>query len=308
MDNMITSIDLSKSYGDVEAVSSLNLSVRQGEIYGFLGLNGAGKTTTIRMLLGMIKPDSGKAFIKNQLVHANNTELWKQIGYLVEIPYSYPNLTVRENLEMIRLLRKVEDKKAVDRIIDQLELNSFANRKAKNLSLGNKQRLGLAKALIHQPSILLLDEPSNGLDPAGIYGIREMLTNMAKNQGVTILISSHILGEISKFASRIGIIHQGKLIEEINSEQLELLTNKRLVIQCSNQDLALHLLQKNGITNCTLNNKHIEIYHASAIEQPDWIATLLVNSDCAPSLLKVEEEDLESYFLRTIKEKGAQSC
>ena len=197
METIIATEKITKRYKDVVAVSDLSLNVRKGEIYGFLGLNGAGKTTTIRMLLGMINPASGKAFINGKKVYAGNHELWKEIGYLVEVPYSYPNLTVRENLEIIRRLRLLPDNSAVDRIIDQLKLNAYANRKAKNLSLGNAQRLGLAKALIHNPQILILDEPSNGLDPAGIFEIREFLQDLAKNHGVTIFISSHILGEIS---------------------------------------------------------------------------------------------------------------
>src|SRR3989339_695856 len=183
MNDVITTEKLSKRYKDVLAVSEISLNVRKGEIYGFLGLNGAGKTTTIRMLLGMINPICGSSFINGQKVHPNNTSLWKEIGYLVEIPYSYPDLTVKENLEIIRRLRFISDKTVVSSIIDRLKLTQYANRKAKNLSLGNAQRLGLAKALIHNPNILILDEPTNGLDPAGIYEIRELLNDLAKNQG-----------------------------------------------------------------------------------------------------------------------------
>jgi ABC-2 type transport system ATP-binding protein len=209
---IIRTDNISKHFRDVRAVSDMSLCVRKGEIYGFLGLNGAGKTTTIRMLLGMIRPTSGAAFINGTKVSADNTELWKHIGSLVEIPFSYPELTVRENLEMFRRLRFLQDKKVVDLIIHKLKLGAYADRKAKNLSLGNNQRLGLAKALIHDPEILILDEPANGLDPAGIFEIREMLCDLTVNNGVTIFISSHILSEISRFATRIGIIHEGKPI------------------------------------------------------------------------------------------------
>jgi ABC-2 type transport system ATP-binding protein len=222
MENIIRTEHLSKQYKDVLAVSDLSLNVRKGEIYGFLGLNGAGKTTTIRMLLGMIRPTTGSAYILDKKVRPDNTDLWKHIGSLVETPSSYPNLTVRENLEIIRRLRFMEDKKATDRIMEKLQLARYANRKAKNLSLGNAQRLGLAKALIHQPDILILDEPTNGLDPAGIHEIREMLKDIATNQGVTIFISSHILGEISRFATRIGIVHEGLLLQEVDTNQLQL--------------------------------------------------------------------------------------
>ena len=231
METIIKTENLSKNYGDLKAVSEVSLEVKKGEVFGFLGLNGAGKTTTIRMLLGMIRPSSGVSYISGQKVHANNNKLWEKIGYLVEVPHSYGNLTVRENLEIIRRLRLLKDKNSVARIIKILELNRYENRKAKNLSLGNAQRLGLAKALIHNPEILILDEPTNGLDPAGIHEVREMLIDLAENQGVTIFISSHILGEISKFCTRIGIIHNGKLVQEFNANKLNSLCEKNLLIQ-----------------------------------------------------------------------------
>lgn len=307
MKEIIQTTDLSKYYGDVKAVDSLNLSVRKGEIYGFLGLNGAGKTTTIRMLLGMINPTRGQAYINEKRIKPNNGAMWNDIGYLVEIPYSYPNLTVRENLNIIRRLRKLSDRNAVDDIIDLMEIRQYANRRAKNLSLGNKQRLGLAKAMVHRPQILILDEPTNGFDPAGIYDVREMLCNLAKNEGVTIFISSHILGEISRFANRIGIIHQGSLIQEITTDELASLSNKRLNVQCSNQSKAFSILQQNGYLKLNINNSYLEISDPMALEHPENVAKLLVEAQCLPSLLKVEEEDLESYFLRTIKLKNQLS-
>jgi ABC-2 type transport system ATP-binding protein len=304
MEEIIKTVDLSKEYGEVKAVTALNLNVRKGEIYGFLGLNGAGKTTTIRMLLGMIRPTSGKVFILGEKVHANHNTLWEKIGYLVEIPYSYPNLTVRENLEIIRRLRFLHGKDAVNKIIDRLQLKQYSNRKAKNLSLGNKQRLGLAKALIHNPEILILDEPANGLDPAGIHDIREMLSDLAIKQGVTIFISSHILGEISRFATRIGIIHEGKMVKEIDTDQLNSLCQKQLFIRTNDLKRAYSLLKQNGIRNCELEETRIKISDESAINDPGKVATLLVNAGFPPILLHVTEEDLESYFLRTIKSNG----
>ena len=302
--DIIRTESISKHYGKVHAVSDMSLNVRKGEIYGFLGLNGAGKTTTIRMLLGMIRPTSGVAFINGEKISIDNTELWKSVGSLVEIPYSYPELTVRENLEIIRRLRFIADKKAIDNVIDKLQLGTYANRKAKDLSLGNNQRLGLAKALIHNPEILLLDEPTNGLDPAGIYEIREMLSDLALNHGVTIFISSHILGEISRFATRIGIIHEGKLMKEIDASQLETLCSKRLLINANDIEMATSILIQHGFILEKSNDNLIEIKDESAILKPDTVATIMVNAGCPPTLLKVEEEDLESYFLRTIGLKG----
>jgi ABC-2 type transport system ATP-binding protein len=305
---MITDIirteNISKHYKDVYAVSDMSLNVRKGEIYGFLGLNGAGKTTTIRMLLGMIRPTSGTTYINEKKISPDSTDLWRHVGSLVEIPYSYPELTVQQNLEIFRRLHFIHDKKTVDDIIDKLQLSEYANRKAKNLSLGNNQRLGLAKALLHNPDILILDEPTNGLDPAGIYEIREMLCDLALHHGVTIFISSHILSEISKFATRIGIIHKGKLIQELDSNQLETICKRRLFVNANDIVMARSILSEKGYVIEKNTENHIEITTTEAIDKPDVIASLLVNSGCPPTQLNVVEEDLESYFLRTIGMKG----
>jgi len=301
MNTVIRTEKLTKKFKDVLAVSGISLSVDKGEIYGFLGLNGAGKTTTIRMLLGMIAPNQGAAYINEQRVHADNTELWKKIGYLVEMPFSYPNLTVRENLEIIRKLRFIKDRNAVASVMEKLKLTEYADRKARNLSLGNAQRLGVAKALMHHPEILILDEPANGFDPAGICEIREMLRDLAKNQGVTIFISSHILGEISRLATRIGIIHKGTLIQQLNTQELDQLCQKRLKVNCRNNDRALSILIKNGITTKKNGDGILEIIDEQVISNPETVSTLLVNNQVPPSMLNVVEEDLESYFLRTIK-------
>ncbi len=306
MEEIIITEDLSKEYGDIKAVSEVNLEVKKGEIFGFLGLNGAGKTTTIRMLLGMIRPTSGSAYISGEKVHANNNKLWKKIGYLVEVPHSYQNLTVRENLEIIRRLRLIKNNNSVDRIINLLELKRYANRKAKNLSLGNSQRLGLAKALIHNPEILILDEPTNGLDPAGIHEVREMLIDLAENHGVTIFISSHILGEISIFSTRIGIIHNGSLIKEFNTDELDTLCEKNLFVQTNDLKRGESLILKNGYSNYKIEDDIIKISDLNAINKPEEIATMLVNENCPPTLLQVQQENLESYFLRTIKRGGAK--
>jgi ABC-2 type transport system ATP-binding protein len=207
---------------------------------------------------------------------------------------------------MFRRLHFLSDIKSVDRIIEKLQLGPYADRKARNLSLGNNQRLGLAKALIHQPEILILDEPTNGLDPAGIFETRELLSEMAINNGVTIFISSHILGEISRFATRIGIIHNGKLIQEFKADQLKMLSNKRLIVSSKDNTKAAEVLNGNGYVTEKNSNNQLELRDAIAISSPDVIATLLVGNDCPPVLLKIEEEDLESYFLRIIGIKDTQ--
>jgi len=247
MDEMISTENLSKHYGKLKAVDRVSINVRKGDIYGFLGLNGAGKTTTIRMLLGLIGPTSGKAYLNGTRVNPGNPSMWKDIGYLVEVPYSYPDLTVRENLEIIRRLRLMNDKESTERIIEKLKLGHYKDVLSKNLSLGNAQRLGLAKALIHNPDILLLDEPANGLDPEGIVEIRDLLSDLALNKGVTIFISSHILGEISKLATHIGIIHEGKLIHESSVGEMVALRKHCLKIKTREMTGAGEILKKMGI-------------------------------------------------------------
>ncbi|KUG02450.1 abc transporter, atp-binding protein [hydrocarbon metagenome] len=304
MNEVIHTVNLSKHYGKVKAVERISLSVNKGQIYGFIGLNGAGKTTTIRMLLGMIRPTSGVAYINGEMVSGVNHHVWEKVGYLVEIPYAYPELTVRQNLSMVSKLRSISDRKAVSHTISQLQLDSYADVKAGHLSLGNAQRLGLAKAFLHQPSILILDEPANGLDPAGIVEIRELLQDLAIKFGVTIFISSHILGEMAKLASRLGIIHNGRLLQEVDASQLEVLLRKRLLLKAANRDQAMYILEEAGYRVGLDEAGVMEIHDTKAIKQPEAIASLLVYADCPPTQLKIEEEDLESYFLRVIKEAG----
>lgn len=304
MKEIIVTESLIKTYKQVCAVDSISLSVNKGEIFGFLGLNGAGKTTTIRMLLGMINPSSGTAFIKGTKVCPDNYSIWEDVGYLVEVPYSYPDLTVRENLEIVRKLRFINDSKVVDSVIDKLKLTKYTNFKAKILSLGNAQRLGLAKALIHNPSVLIVDEPSNGLDPAGMLEVRELLSDLALNQGVTIFISSHILGEISKFSSRIGIIHEGKLIQELTTSELENLCQKRLIVNTHDNKLARTILTGADYKFEETAESQIVITSDIAIQKPANVASMLVNAGLELNSLHVVEEDLESYFLRIIKSQN----
>lgn len=309
MSEIIRTTNLTKVYGKIHAVNNLNLSVKKGEIFGFLGLNGAGKTTTIRMLLGMIAPTSGQCYLQGQKVSAGNINTWRDVGYIVETPYSYPELTVRENLEIVRKLRGIEDKNCINWIIKKLKLENYASKKAKNLSLGNAQRLGIAKAIIHKPKILILDEPTNGLDPAGIVEVRQLLMDLAKNSHVTVLVSSHKLDEISKIATNIAIIHDGKLIKEIDGEQLESQLKRSLIIDGKDIIAMKSILSKTGYKvvrgrSSTEKIPVLQIHNEDAVNNPDKMATLLVNAGHPPTLLKVEKEDLEMYFLRSIKEIG----
>ena len=300
MNTAIETKKITKRYRDVLAVSDLSLRVNSGEIYAFLGLNGAGKTTTIRMLLGMIKPTSGKAQVLGTKINVHGKKPWSSVGYLVETPNAYPELTVRENLEAIWKLRPGTEPKAVSNIIEQLGLATYADRRAGMLSHGNAQRLGLAKALMHKPKLLILDEPANGLDPAGIVEIRNLLTNLAKEQGVTIFLSSHILGEVSRLAHRIGIIHNGELIQELSKEELQQNRNRQLLIRTRDCKATQLFLNNEGFSTGINSNDILVIKDKTAIENPDEIVIRLVNAGYAPTMLKVKEEDLEDYFMRLV--------
>lgn len=287
---------LTRRYRDVLAVDGLDLTVERGEIYGFLGLNGAGKTTTIRMLLGMIHPTAGSVAVLDAPVRRGGRGPWGRVGYLVESPAPYPRLTVAENLWAAARLRGVADA-AVKRAVERLGLAPYSSRKAHALSQGNRQRLGLAMALFHEPELVILDEPANGLDPAGVVEVRELLQSLAAEQGVTVLMSSHILAEVDRLATRIGIIHQGRLIEEMSAEQLEARRAVRLVVETRDPDAARRSLQNAGY-DPQPNGKGLALREARAVERPDDVAAAMVASGYAPTRLAVEQEDLEAHFLR----------
>lgn len=289
-----------KRYGNVRAVDGLSLRVKEGEIYGFLGLNGAGKTTTIRMLLGMVKPTSGSCTVLQTRVLPGRQVPWAHVGYLVETPHAYPELTVYDNLEAARRLHPGTSPQAVHKVIERLGISAYAGRKAGTLSSGNMQRLALAKALLHEPRLLILDEPANGLDPAGIVEIRKLLLELTSQEGVTVFMSSHILAEVARTAQRIGIIHRGRLLQEMEIEELEQNRHRRLVLQTRNLEKAGAALISAGISIGGKSNGIIKLTDKMAVEQPDEIANILVHAGTPPTRLVVEEEDLEQYFLRLI--------
>ncbi len=304
MEYAIETNGLSKSYRDVRAVDAVSLRVMPGEIYGFLGLNGAGKTTTIRALLGMIRPSEGSVKVLDQAVGPRGRGPWSKIGHLVERPSAYPELTVRENLEIARRLQKISDKESTSRVIERLGIASYAERKAGTLSTGNLQRLGLARALLHEPELLILDEPANGLDPAGVVEIRELLRELTHGKGVTVFMSSHILTEVDRLATRIGIIHKGKLIEELDADQLEQISARYLVIKTRNINAAFNILKDAGYSVSTEVGDSIHLKDARAVDAPDEVAQTLVHAGASPTYLAVEQENLEDHFLRLTAEKS----
>ena len=214
--------------------------------------------------------------------------------------HAYPELTVYENLEAARRLHPGTPPAAVGRIIERLDLAEYADRRTGNLSLGNAQRLGLAKALLHDPKLLILDEPANGLDPVGIVEVRELLLELTRERGVTVFMSSHILAEVSRLAQRIGIIHRGRLLQELDGDALWRNRRRRLLLQARDMAAARSTLAAAGHSAEMIPEGFLELKDTAALGQPDAIATLLVQAGTPPTQLIVEEEDLEQYFLRLI--------
>jgi ABC-2 type transport system ATP-binding protein len=245
----------------------------------------------------MIRPSEGQVRILGQEIDGGGRGPWAQVGHLVESPSAYPELSVRENLEVARRLQGVSDGSTTSSIIERLGLASYAERRAGTISTGNLQRLGLARSLLHAPRLLILDEPTNGLDPAGVVEIRELLQGLAHEIGMTIFMSSHILTEVDRLAIRIGIIHRGRLIEELDADQLERLRAKRLEVKTRDPEAAKVSLQSAGY-KFEVEGEMIVLDTKHAIEHPDDIARILVNAGNPPVRLAVEQQDLEEHFLQ----------
>jgi ABC-2 type transport system ATP-binding protein len=302
-DLAIATTGLTKQYrGGVLAVDQVDLSVARGEIYAFLGLNGAGKSTTIRMLLGMIRPTAGHAEVFGERVRSGATGVWRRVGYLVESATAYQELTVRENLDIARRLAGMTDASSVDRVIERLALEPYAARRAGTLSLGNMQRLALARALLPSPELLILDEPANGLDPAGVIEIRELIRSLVADDGVTVFMSSHILGEVDLLATRVGIVHRGRLVEELDHDALEAHRDLRLEVEARDLERADEALRAAGFSPrwraATDGRVLLELREPRLIEAPDEVAVLLVGAGTPPRRLAVARESLEDHFMR----------
>ncbi|MFS0722384.1 ABC transporter ATP-binding protein [Paenibacillus sp. 1P07SE] len=298
---------VSKYFGDYPAVRNLSLDVRRGEVIGFLGLNGAGKTTTIKMLLSLLKPSSGSIYMLGSKVDTGNYKLWEKVGYLEEAAF-YPDLTVTENLDIARRMHLLADRGSVARVIKQLDLVAHQDKPAKALSLGNKQRLGLAKAMLHDPEVLILDEPINGLDPASVVEIRELLLDLSRNRGVTILISSHMLEELSKLVDRVIIMHKGQLIQDMKVDQLEQSLQKKVIVDGRNRVALKRSLTEHEYSYEEAADGRLILAEDRAIAQPEKLAEILVRAGQPPTHLSVVTEDLEGYFLRMIRSEGRKQA
>ncbi|MDH4424000.1 MULTISPECIES: ABC transporter ATP-binding protein [Bacillus] len=242
---VIKTRNLTKKHGKINSVNNLNLEVPEGSIYGFLGPNGAGKTTTIKMLLGLIKPSNGKIEIFNSDLLKNRSSILSKVGSLVESPSYYGHLSGYKNLEVIATMLDIK-KSRIDEVLKLVRLTKEAQKPVKHYSLGMKQRLGIASALIGEPQLLILDEPTNGLDPSGIQEIRELIIEMPKRFGITVMVSSHLLSEINAMATHVGIINEGNLVFQNKLEVLQDKNKSQLYLEVGNPELAYAQLKNQG--------------------------------------------------------------
>lgn len=244
MDYVIESNDLTKSYGNTTVVDRVNIHVKKGEIYGLLGRNGAGKTTIMKMIVGLTDIDGGSVSVFGKQMKGNEKELLSRIGALIETPGFYPNLTAFENLNILARLRGVVKKNAVEDSLEVVGLAQNDKKKYSEFSIGMKQRLGIAAAIMHSPELLILDEPINGLDPIGISEMRKFLKELSDVSGKTIVLSSHILSEIELLADTVGIVHKGRLLEESSLAKLQKKNEKYFLVRATPMEKVVHILDE----------------------------------------------------------------
>lgn len=297
---VLKTYNITKKYGEQLAVDNVNMTIKKGDIYGFIGQNGAGKTTLIRLITGLIHKSGGEI----ELLGANEeNELNKartMVGSLIESPSLYTNMTARENLEVSRLVRNIPGKKCIDEVLELVGLKDVEKKKVKNFSLGMRQRLGIANALMGNPKLLILDEPINGLDPMGIVEIRELLKKINKEKDMTILISSHILSELSELATTYGIISNGKLIEEITAKQLSEKCRQYIDLRVDDTARAVILLERElGISDYeVLEDSNIKVF--SNLDNVGEVNSLLSRSGIIVESISVKGENLEEYFMNKV--------
>ena len=297
---VLKTYNITKKYGEQLAVDNVNMTIKKGDIYGFIGQHGAGKTTLIRLITGLIHKSGGEI----ELLGANEeNELNKartMVGSLIETPSFYTNMTARENLEVSRLVRNIPGKKCIDEVLELVGLKDVEKKKVKNFSLGMRQRLGIANALMGNPKLLILDEPINGLDPMGIVEIRELLKKINKEKDMTILISSHILSELSELATTYGIISNGKLIEEITAKQLSEKCRQYIDLRVDDTARAVILLERElGISDYeVLEDSNIKVF--SNLDNVGEINSLLSRSGIIVESISVKGENLEEYFMNKV--------
>lgn len=304
VDYIIETRNLTKRFGKQTAVNSLDMKIEKGKIYGLLGKNGAGKTTTMCMLLNLSKPTNGEIFFFGKHYKQDPYDVYSKIGSIIETPGFYENLSAFDNLKVFAKLRGDYNKEDIEKALEIVSLTHAKDKKFKNFSLGMKQRLGIAAAIMHNPEILILDEPINGLDPMGIKEIRKLLKDLSEVYGTTILISSHILSEIEAIADVIGVMDGGLLIEEVSMNQLHEKLNKHVKFEVSDIDLACKILEKLTLKeniDFSVNENNIHLYNHLDLRAE--FNEQFVKSGIKVNEMSICEESLEEYFTKIIDKK-----
>ncbi len=295
---VIETNNLTKTFKEFKPVDALSLQVKKGEVYGFLGPNGAGKTTTIRMLLGLVRPTKGEVRIFGKPLERCRLEIARKVGSMVETPSYYGHLTGYENLEITRKLLDA-DRKDIDQALEIVRLTEWRNKKVKTYSLGMKQRLGIAQALIGRPEMLILDEPTNGLDPAGIHEIRDLIVTLPEQMNMTVLVSSHILQEVERIADRVGIINRGKLLFQGELAELQNRSRAKIYVEADRPDEAARMLFNAGYR---IEKKEGALYIDADKSQAAEINRSLILNGYDVSHISEERKTLEDIFLEMTRE------
>ena len=292
---VINTHNLTFNFDKQTVVKSLNLQVPEGAIYGFLGPNGAGKTTTIKLLLNLLAIQEGSISVFGKDLPSNRIEILAQIGSLIEQPAIYAHMSGRENLINRALLLQV-DRSRVDEMLELVHLTDAADKKAGKYSLGMKQRLGIGLALLSNPKLLMLDEPTNGLDPNGIIEIRELLVKLVKEHGKTVFVSSHLLAEVQKMATHVGIINKGELLFQGSIKELDTISKPTIQIEVTDSVDAANLLKANKYVVNDVDDHFIYLQYTDKKDMGDINALLVKNGHTVFSLVK-HQKDLEEFFL-----------
>ncbi|WP_342533546.1 ABC transporter ATP-binding protein [Lysinibacillus sp. FSL K6-0057] len=304
MESVIEINQLSKSFKGVGIVFGVNMNIQQGEIYGFLGPNGAGKTTIMKMILNLIKPTSGEIKVFNQPITKTSYQYLSKIGSIIEYPEFYERLTAKENLELHCKYMGIHEKEAAEEALNIVGLQGVENKKINEFSLGMKQRLGIARAIVTKPEILILDEPINGLDPIGIKEVRELLVLLKEEYGITILISSHIVSEIESIADTIGILQHGKLLKEVRMDDIRKETMEYLEVTVGDLKKTTNVLENLKIRNYEIvSQQRVRIFDQN--NSSSQINKELIAHGIVVHSIEKQQQHLEEYFIKLIN-GGAQ--
>ncbi|KPD10052.1 bacitracin ABC transporter ATP-binding protein [Aneurinibacillus migulanus] len=304
MTYVLRTYQLTKVFMGKEVVSNVNMNIRKGEIYGFLGPNGAGKTTIMKMITNLVKPTSGEIEIFGEKLTNTSYHLLGRMGTIIEYPIFYDKLTARENLDMHCEYMGYHNKNVIEEALDLVKLSNTIGKAVKDFSLGMRQRLGIARAIITKPELLILDEPINGLDPVGIKELRDLFKILSKEYGLTLLLSSHILSEVELIADTVAVINHGKLIQEVSMEQVRGQNTEYMELVTNDCKKAAYVLSEYAsVSNLRVIDEHVIRIYDVSIPQSEMVKALILNNVVIESITK-KNGALEDYFLTLLKGGG----